>query len=58
MIPKEPSLVTDVKRTFQIITHKLIEMNNPLLMCRLILLLGYFIDILYLESDETFIEVL
>lgn len=33
-------------------------MNNPLLISRLILFLGYFIDILYTEQEETFIEVL
>lgn len=58
MLPKKVEIVKLLKQTMNQITYPLIELKNPLLESRLSLFLGYYIDILYGEQDELFLEVL
>jgi|JI10StandDraft_1071094.scaffolds.fasta_scaffold244985_1 hypothetical protein len=57
-IPKKEQLLEKFIKTIESITPKILEMDNPLITSRLILLLGYYIDILYSKNDELFLKVL
>lgn len=57
-IPKKPELCGRFKQAIEVCTNPIIASTNTLLKCRLTLLLGYFIDILYKNDDQIFIAVL
>ena len=57
-LPKKEVIADFFVETIDKITPKLLDKNSHLLECRLSLFLGYYIDILYREDNETFLKVL
>ena len=53
-LPKEPNLKLKYTQVIERITEPIIQFNSLLLNCRLTIMLGYYMDILYKEDSKTF----
>lgn len=58
ILTKREKLFEKFKFVIDQVTHPIIVSETPLLISRLILLLGYYIDVLYSKDQNLFLEVL
>ena len=57
-LPKDDALKVRFTKTVEKVTLPILERNNLLLECRLTIMLGYYIDILYKDDEEVFFKVI
>lgn len=57
-LPKDQNLKVKFVEVLERVTRPIMEKNNLILNCRLTCLLGYYIDILYKDQNDVFVDVI